>query len=56
MNFVLTRKFTSDARLRRASALMLGLVLVQISLGVANVLLRVPPTSVWPTSPQPPDC
>jgi heme A synthase len=42
-NFVLTRTFSGDRRLRRASAFMMGLVLVQVGLGIANVLLRVPP-------------
>ena len=42
-NFVLTRRFSRDPRLRRASAFMMGLVVVQVALGIANVLLRVPP-------------
>ena len=42
-NFFLTRRWTDDPRLRRAAGFMTGLVVVQIALGIANVLLRVPP-------------
>ena len=43
MNWFLARRWSGDQRVRRMSNGMMALVVVQVGLGVANVLLRVPP-------------